>query len=396
MNQCVIMAEKYKLKNQEPIERIFGLPENYECLMVCRYADGFVYRVLKKVAMCDELPWQGYLIFYSVNENVIYKTDIYDQIKIRMTDFEHGCPYATGFEFLKDGKWTRWDCKDEVCSDMDVHNLETNKFITKFEVNMKIDQKTLTQNSEIKRMYEELVAPFVRDSLLRKANEEEGSEDYEALTCVPAFVGDNYGGEIRPMFVGRAVNGWNTDWSTNVEEAAEQALNQNCNFDEIRNPDNYKDNKNSYNFNRCAFIQTGIEAIIKQGINREDAWSAFVWSNLFKVSPAISGNPSGKVQHKQRKICIDILKKEIELLKPTHIIFFTDEDWLKNTWRNKKDLDSFYKVFEFDKKFTNQFIKGTGIYNGVPYVVCVRPEKHKREEFSNSISDAFNYLKKSK
>lgn len=123
MNQYVIMAKKYDLKNYEPIENVFKVPEDCECLPVCRYADGFVYRVLKKAAMCDELPWQGYLLFYSVNENVVYKTGIYDQIKIHITDFEHGCPYATGFEFLKDGKWTRSDCKDEVCSDRDVKEL---------------------------------------------------------------------------------------------------------------------------------------------------------------------------------------------------------------------------------------------------------------------------------
>ena len=40
-----------------------------------------------------------------------------------MTDFEHGCPYVTAFEFLQGDKWTRIDCDGEVWCDYDMKKL---------------------------------------------------------------------------------------------------------------------------------------------------------------------------------------------------------------------------------------------------------------------------------
>ena len=123
MNNYSFMAEKYPLVNNDPLESLFPVPEGYECGRVCRYGDGYVYRVLKIFTETDELPWRGYLYLFSVTRQELYVTDLYDRIKIHMTDFEHGCPYVTSFEFLQGDDWTRVDCDGEVWCDGDMEKL---------------------------------------------------------------------------------------------------------------------------------------------------------------------------------------------------------------------------------------------------------------------------------
>ena len=49
MKKYEFMAEKYPLFNNDPKEAEFPIPEGYECFRVCRYGDGYVYRVLKEL-----------------------------------------------------------------------------------------------------------------------------------------------------------------------------------------------------------------------------------------------------------------------------------------------------------------------------------------------------------
>ena len=54
MKKYEFMAEKYPLFNNDPKEAEFPIPEGYECFRVCRYGDGYVYRVLKELTDNDE------------------------------------------------------------------------------------------------------------------------------------------------------------------------------------------------------------------------------------------------------------------------------------------------------------------------------------------------------
>lgn len=60
------------------------------------------------------------------------------------------------------------------------------------------------------------------------------------------------------------------------------------------------------------------------------------WSNLYKISPNKEGknpaNPSKRSKEWQNKIAADILKKEIEIYKPTHILFITDIETKNEKW----------------------------------------------------------------
>ncbi len=114
------MSLKYRIDDCENLENTLSLGDNLCCNKICRYADGFVYRITEEVAFSNEPPWKCKLIFQSVTAVRIYKTAFFDRIVIHATDFEHGCFYATGIELYSDGARKVYYCSDEVWSDKDV------------------------------------------------------------------------------------------------------------------------------------------------------------------------------------------------------------------------------------------------------------------------------------
>ncbi len=247
-------------------------------------------------------------------------------------------------------------------------------------------------------LYEELVMPFTdgkSDFEIRKAKDD---KDFNAMTCVPCFIGKDFGnGNTNIMLVGRAVNGWDAEWCGTYKDIAKQALNISFDMERTNGIDFYGENsEESYNYNQCAFMQLGRKVAVLLGINENDIANHLLWTNLYKVAPALSGNPNGKVQKMQRNTAIKLLKKEIDIYKPSHIIFVTDMDWMTTTWRNSKKEMSFYEALTGinDKpKGHNGYVKESGTYNSIPYVICVRPETRKRDEIAYAIISAFENLK---
>lgn len=253
----------------------------------------------------------------------------------------------------------------------------------------------MKNNIELLKLYEQMVEPFVNDDSIYQIRKQTDENDYNAMTCVPAFVGEKYGSEkIKLMLIGRAVNGWSADWGSNASEIAEQVLSIQFSMNSIdKCPIQNEGTLDEYNFNRCSFLNLGKTVLKDLGLKSENISANLVWSNIYKVAPAISGNPNGKIQKLQRQGAIKILLKEIELFSPTHILFVTDLDWLEATWRNNKNELSFAKAMDITENLTinnGKYVKAFGIYNKIPYVVCVRPETRSIEEMSNDINYAFN------
>lgn len=252
-------------------------------------------------------------------------------------------------------------------------------------------------NNELLKLYEELLEPFTQNDCAYRVRKSEATEDVNAMTCVPAFVGKKYGSErIKLMLVGRAVNGWNIDWAKEVSDMAKQVLSIEFDMNSIdAEPLQNKGTADEYNFNQCAFIKLGKTVAKQLGLESEDIAANLIWSNLYKVAPSISGNPNGKVQKMQRRSVIKILQKEIELYQPSHILFVTDIDWLQYTWRNNKSELNFVKAFNIEENLAinkGKYVKAFGQIGNIPYAVCVRPEKRKIEEISKDIIDAYDLV----
>ena len=69
---------------------------------------------------------------------------------------------------------------------------------------------------------------------------------------------------------------------------------------------------------------------------KDDYTSAIAWTNLFKACPQNGGNPRGALWQEQIEVCNEILKQEIEILTPTHILVVaktnTSDSLRENEW----------------------------------------------------------------
>lgn len=58
-------------------------------------------------------------------------------------------------------------------------------------------------------------------------------------------------------------------------------------------------------------------------------YDKIAWSDLYKVAPSSEGNPDKELMSLQKEKCIEILKLELKLLSPKHVVLFTG-DWAKD------------------------------------------------------------------
>ncbi len=229
-----------------------------------------------------------------------------------------------------------------------------------------------------KKLYQTLLEPF-----------QEQLWSHELTSC-PIIVGNDYEqSKFRLMYVGRAVNGWEFDWhKDSLEGLTEQVFSHGFNMWNISdNPIQPE----GYNFNRSPFWQLCHKLMDIQG--ESSSWSSRVaWSNLFKVAPYKTGNPDSKTMLKQLPACINLIKEEINLYKPSHIVFVTDTWWMW-PW-NLTDLsfaDELGITLDFESETT---IVGKGVYNNSKIVVTKRPEmcKFSRVDHAQQILDTLKSL----
>ncbi len=137
------------------------------------------------------------------------------------------------------------------------------------------------------------------------------------------------------MVVGRAVNGWGGgfEMSALATEESRSGLSgaptwNGCPLGWVTESWGINDKKRKkYNPARSAFWRV-IRAVAADLEIDGPKWSSrLAWSNLYKVSPAHGGNPSGRLCRAQRAACIELLWGEIETLAPRRILVLTGWNW---------------------------------------------------------------------
>ena len=84
--------------------------------------------------------------------------------------------------------------------------------------------------------------------------------------------------------------------------------------------------KDRYNTKKSAFWRVVRDSSKQLGI---DDTSKICWTNLYKVSPHSSGNPSTRLAAAQFDHCLQMLRIEIEDWKPQRLLFLTGYSWAK-------------------------------------------------------------------
>ena len=129
--------------------------------------------------------------------------------------------------------------------------------------------------------------------------------------CMAPYVGSKFPTTANDGIIlyGRANNGWNTgiddDYDTIYDKGSEGLT-------------DYIDG------NRSPFFR--VAGLAFSNYYGEDWYEYTTYSNLYKVAPS-AGNPGTKICDYQWKYVADIFMKEIEILSPKIVVFFTNEDW---------------------------------------------------------------------
>ncbi|MGI2172150.1 uracil-DNA glycosylase family protein [Shewanella sp. MF05960] len=181
-------------------------------------------------------------------------------------------------------------------------------------------------------------------SLLSQLKISKYKNSSQSLCCFNAQKGNEYNNNL--MIVGRAVNGWHHEFDMNnlnvetmVNEIFNQAATSDCPLKWVE--DSWGINE-GYNTKSSAFWR--VTKQVSQCLNENSSstgWaSKIVWSNLYKIAPSITGNPSDSLCDKQFVYCNELLLAEIEEYNPRVIIFFTGLNWFNGFLSNAVSLAS--------------------------------------------------------
>ena len=313
----------------------------------------------------------------------------------------------------------------------------------------------ISVHTELKSLYENLIKiDLSQDDKISTVADR--LRDH-TLTCAPAIEGskfnsckDKVNNSFRLMYVGRAMNGWELPCDKNTSDDQlipyifKETEKQQCHnstfttiMQEIGQGLTFE---GKYNYNTSPFWQLAHEILAQRvhiyseeatvnitkvykrnGVQRSvlieklprfDWPQNLLWSNLFKVSPYLSGNPSEELKGKILSTCLDIISKEIELYEPTHIVFVTGNNgWFRlfsNEFNNcsisvdKDDLP------QKGPHSVHQFILAKGCFDfkniSPKFVVTARPESFRikrdcaevcaRAAEAKAILDAFDSIQK--
>jgi hypothetical protein len=151
------------------------------------------------------------------------------------------------------------------------------------------------------------------------------------------LVGWQYTGEL--MVIGRSANGWIDDWPigdlrdamTRVKAArtmrADAEDGDRCRM--LWVTDLAGKTSHDYNTNNSAFWRVLREIVARLTGVEGPSWpSHLAWTNLYKVSPAAGWNPGADLLRAQRDAAIELLRIEIETVKPRRILAMTGIGWI--------------------------------------------------------------------
>lgn len=234
----------------------------------------------------------------------------------------------------------------------------------------------------------------------------------ENVTGFLAMQGQYYNGDL--MVAGRAVNGWTKKtWPPKVlaedvdrdefvhyvlksveapDSCPMQWVSQAWGNRSLKRPSNWTYVQNQdYNTLRSAFwrvIRSVVGELRIADITNESWPSYLVWSNLYKISPAVGRNPSAKMRSLQRDSCISLFQTETLSFKPRRLLFLTGHDWAA----------PFLKRVEAEIFYTRgSYVESVGTFNSgndkpCLFVVASHPERKPEAPWVNEVIKAFARL----
>lgn len=237
---------------------------------------------------------------------------------------------------------------------------------------------------------------------------EKANKNREYAIFYPSF-GIPKGAQSDFLIYGQAVKGWGSLFNSSDELNKEQLINYAKEFsndyyqEENHSPldwvniywgksyDSKFENREagiefyphlSYSTSRSFFWNVTYKLICRYyGLDENGLeWSKkLVWSNLYKIAPAENRNPNDKECEWQQQISIELIRKEIEEIKPKFCIVLTNDTWWEPFRKNLKT-----EILQ-NPNIKNGIIESIESYNGSKIIVTTRPFSGSSDKHVNEI-----------
>jgi hypothetical protein len=199
--------------------------------------------------------------------------------------------------------------------------------------------------------------------------------------------GAEYDGRL--LVIGRSVNGWVEDWTprqlrdpTIRHSAVERMRSDAQPVDgcRMRWVTDLWVARDGYNTHRSAFWRVLRRIVLSDpSFGNDDRWSSrLVWTNLYKVSPALGWNPGADLRRVQRRSATELLQLEIEAFAPQRILALT------GAW-----IDPFRDGLGLKLTARSGLVEGIGELLGHACVVAKHPMAKPESPFVAEVIAAF-------
>ena len=200
--------------------------------------------------------------------------------------------------------------------------------------------------------------------------------------------GELYGktDKLKVLFVGKAMNGW-----VSKNESVDDLFNEEnpCRIfnrdDQIKWVEDLAGAKSGYNTRKSQFW--GLIREFSKELFGVEWYKYIAWTNLYKISPG-EGNPYSELKRVQLGTCTELLKREIEILKPSHVIFLTS-GW-ENVFFNSLGISDLKWEYELWSRYESRY----AISNGVTYICSPHPRGKKIGMHSDALLNIVDPISK--
>ena len=188
------------------------------------------------------------------------------------------------------------------------------------------------------------------------------------------------------LVIGRACNGWKSEWSCEDSEAIQSACLQiiadaenekECRMAWLQK--NWDGNEHSdYNTRRSAFWRVTKDIVQKSTGASEQSWTSHIaWSNICKISPYDGGNPKTAEWEAQIQACSELVRDEINELKPRNVLLITDVSWAREFFECIGHSPS--------KVQDNKIVQDIFQYNHSRIITTIRPEHTNNHQYADEV-----------
>jgi hypothetical protein len=233
----------------------------------------------------------------------------------------------------------------------------------------------------LKPLYQELINSV--EEFKNSQDEESKNKILEAF-CIQW--GNNYPEEDNSglIFYGRAANGWG-EYNTDVDRLFDLSNDKRIFACERQMQWAYdlEGNTQGYNTNQSAFWR--VIKSVSSNLNKD--LHQVCWSNVCKIAPK-DDKPSDSLYYAELDACQAIMKEELRIFSPRHVVMLTGINWAKDFLRYLNSNKPTHSIAQYPWGYEMEYCVKVYLINGIYFYVSEHPQGKDETTHVNALGQA--------